>query len=357
MALSLFLPFLVLFAAPQGLDSLKEELHRGETLLKKREEEYQRQKEELEGILKRKQEVRERLSQLNLERDELSAKERALGTTIATLEAEIRQWRGSLERMSALAYSLFAGGMLDRILRFQSLEEGVRRKGEIYVVSQAIQNRFGEIRALLEQLRKDKEELARTREELERKGKELKEEERELEALEELQRERLDALKSELGFRRRYVQELRGELKDLLLRFAPDLTSQKIVLREPVEAPLLMKYGKQLDPVFRVEIFHPGWTYRVPPGTVVRAAAPGQVLYYGWVRGYGNLLILKHPGGFYTLYGYLQESRVKAGEEVSEGDPVGVSGDSGSLYGPALHFEIRKGKEPLNPALFVRRER
>jgi len=85
-------------------------------------------------------------------------------------------------------------------------------------------------------------------------------------------------------------------------------------------------------------------------GTPVRSVARGRVDYTSEDYGaYGQMIILNHGDGFFTLYGHLSEIEVAVGQEVSPGQEIARSGDSGSLKGPGLHFEVRKGGSPLNP--------
>jgi murein DD-endopeptidase MepM/ murein hydrolase activator NlpD len=81
----------------------------------------------------------------------------------------------------------------------------------------------------------------------------------------------------------------------------------------------------------------------------VKAAAPGKVGFSGWLRGYGNVVILEHEGGFYTVYAHNSLNLVKEGEWVEEGQIIAQVGDSGNAEGAHLHFEIRKGSKPLDP--------
>ena len=66
------------------------------------------------------------------------------------------------------------------------------------------------------------------------------------------------------------------------------------------------------------------------------------------------MIILNHGDGYYTLYGHLSEISVKVGDEVSAGQVIGSSGDTGSLKGPILHFEVRRGSAALNPEDWLR---
>ena len=91
----------------------------------------------------------------------------------------------------------------------------------------------------------------------------------------------------------------------------------------------------------------------VPEGTSIVAVYAGQVLYTGWFRGYGNLIIVDHGGEYYTLYAHAAEIRVKEGDEVKQGQPIATVGDTGSLQGPLLYFEVRHAGRPQDPAQWL----
>ena len=84
-------------------------------------------------------------------------------------------------------------------------------------------------------------------------------------------------------------------------------------------------------------------------GTSITAVAPGHVLYTGWFRGYGNLIIVDHGGEYYTLYAHASNIRVAEGDEIKQGQAIGTVGDTGSLQGPRLYFEVRHGGRPQDP--------
>jgi murein hydrolase activator len=101
---------------------------------------------------------------------------------------------------------------------------------------------------------------------------------------------------------------------------------------------------------------HTGYTYLIDPGTPVRATAAGIIAYVATFEGYGNVVIIDHGAGYHSVYAHLQSFAVQLGQKVSRGDTLGESGESGSLEGPKLYFELRKGGEPINPAdWFIRR--
>jgi murein DD-endopeptidase MepM/ murein hydrolase activator NlpD len=99
--------------------------------------------------------------------------------------------------------------------------------------------------------------------------------------------------------------------------------------------------------------FHDGIDIGASPGTVVRAAREGDVIYSDTLRGYGNVLIVQHAGGYVTVYAHNEENLVDAGSRVRQGQSVAKVGRSGRTSGPNLHFEIRKDNVARNPIYFL----
>ena len=97
-----------------------------------------------------------------------------------------------------------------------------------------------------------------------------------------------------------------------------------------------------------------GINISVPSGTSVRAAESGTVVYSGdGLKGYGNLVLIKHPNGFVSAYGNNGELDVKRGETVKRGQVIAKSGDTGNVNSPQLHFELRKGSTPVDPTSYL----
>jgi murein DD-endopeptidase MepM/ murein hydrolase activator NlpD len=97
-----------------------------------------------------------------------------------------------------------------------------------------------------------------------------------------------------------------------------------------------------------------GINIAAPPGTVVLAAESGTVVYAGnELRGYGNLVLVKHAGGWMTAYAHNSKLLVKRGQKVKRGQPIARVGKSGAVREPQLHFEIRRGSKALDPAEYL----
>ncbi len=97
-----------------------------------------------------------------------------------------------------------------------------------------------------------------------------------------------------------------------------------------------------------------GINLAVPEGTAVRAAEDGVVAYAGnELKGYGNLILIRHSGGYVTAYAHASEILVKRNDQVRRGQVIGKSGQTGTITTPQLHFEVRKGSTPVDPMQFL----
>lgn len=97
-----------------------------------------------------------------------------------------------------------------------------------------------------------------------------------------------------------------------------------------------------------------GINIALPENTPVKAAEDGVVAYAGnELKGYGNLVLVRHPNGYVTAYAHAKELLVKRGDQVKRGQVIALSGQTGNVNAPQLHFEIRKGASPLDPARFL----
>ena len=125
---------------------------------------------------------------------------------------------------------------------------------------------------------------------------------------------------------------------------APALRWPLTTIRVLVGSPFGARWGKP----------HEGIDLPAPVGTPVFAAADGRVVYAGAaIRGYGNLIVLKHPGGLLTAYAHNSVLLVSQGQSVRAGDRIALVGQSGHATGPHLHFEVRSGQIPRDPMNYL----
>ena len=126
-------------------------------------------------------------------------------------------------------------------------------------------------------------------------------------------------------------------------------------LEWPVRGQVTAPFGKFKHPEFTAEIVRKGIDIETPMGEEIRAVEKGRVVYADRFSGYGRMVIVDHGERYYTIYGHLSEIVKKNGEMVSRGEVLGRAGDSDSLAGAKLYFEIRKDGHSLDPLPWLRK--
>ena len=122
----------------------------------------------------------------------------------------------------------------------------------------------------------------------------------------------------------------------------------------PTDGRIAAPFGAQVHPRFGTRTFRNGVDIEAPDGKAVQAVLAGQVIYTGWFKGYGNLIIIDHGQELYTLYAHVLDIEVREGEEVRQGQRIGTVGDTGTLAGPRLYFEVRYQGRPQDPEQWLR---
>ncbi len=121
----------------------------------------------------------------------------------------------------------------------------------------------------------------------------------------------------------------------------------------PLDGPVLTRFGMQRHPQFKTMVFRRGIEIAAREGEAVHAVSDGLVMYADWYKGYGKLMIIEHGPGFYTLYGNLSQLQSAKGDRVVKGQVIGLAGDTGSLKGSKLYFEVRRNGEAQDPLLWL----
>ncbi len=140
--------------------------------------------------------------------------------------------------------------------------------------------------------------------------------------------------------------------------FIPDAKPQNIIIGFiwPTGArQITCGYGWRRNPFnYRIKEFHQGLDIRSIYNWI-KASKYGQVTFTGWLGGYGNAIIVAHPGGWKTLYGHLSKIIVRSGQYVKQGQSIAKSGNTGRSTGPHLHFEIIKNGQHKNPYYYIKK--
>lgn len=159
------------------------------------------------------------------------------------------------------------------------------------------------------------------------------------------------------------LQEARHQLQELLnklerkAKLAEDIgrldklnfANNKGRLPWPVEGRVLTKFGNYKHPKFNAVIFNSGIEIKANLGEPVISVASGVVIYADWFKGFGKMIIIDNGGGFYTVYGHLSAIDVATEDKIKIGSVIGKVGDTGSLGGSSLYFEIRRSGKSIDP--------
>ena len=163
-------------------------------------------------------------------------------------------------------------------------------------------------------------------------------------ALQELERSasRVDSLLRELENRRRAAMAkppTAGRLPRGL----------KGVLPWPAEGNVVTFFGRQKHPTFDTYVQRKGIEIRTTEGSAIHAVMPGSVVYADWLKGYGLVIILDHANGFFSLYAHASKILTTVGAQVTAGQTIGETGDTGMTGENTLYFELREGADPVDP--------
>jgi septal ring factor EnvC (AmiA/AmiB activator) len=260
-------------------------------------------------------------------------------------------------------------GPLRVLFSSESLPDLLRRVELLRRLAERDRRLIEGVRAAGQRLRATRQETERVAEEGESAAARLAVRSRELEREQAARRELLARVRAdrrrgrealyELGRAAHALQETLERLGRASPRGSPvrpplPFAARRGRLEPPVEGRLAAGFGRVVDREFATETFRKGVELEAPAGSPVRAVADGEVRFAGWFRGYGKLVILDHGDDYFSVSGHLEAVAVEVGARIAEGDPIGTVGETGSLHGPRLYFEIRRGGAPLDPLEWLR---
>lgn len=124
----------------------------------------------------------------------------------------------------------------------------------------------------------------------------------------------------------------------------------------PAKGKIISAFGTVRHPKYQTKTLNNGIDIQVSIGDPIYAVYDGDVIYADKFLGYGNVIMIDHGNGYYTLYSHLSSIDVILNQPILAGEVIGKGGDSGSLSGAMLHFEIRKDGKPLNPMNYLKKK-
>jgi len=398
LALSLLLPSLCLAGVKEDLQGVKKEIQEKNLLLSKTRKVETKVSGELEQIQRSLKEKQSHLVQLG---HDLAGVEKGIGQTLGEIERtrlEAEKKRAQIDRRIAALYKGGETGNLRVIFSsesFPQMSENLRYMKSVLENDKKLFSQYNEdlsrlkgLKARLEQDATRKEGIRRS---MEAKKHEIEQEQNKkasylvkvrqdkqgyLSSLKELQANagRLQNMFAKLEARNRkalearnrkaYSSKVRGSeshgkdahLPQAPLELVPDkgLGAQKGRLSLPVKGTIVERFGRHKHPEFDSFTFSNGISVTAAAGTPIHAVFDGEVIFADYFKGYGNMIIVDHGGGFFSLYAHAASVAKKVGSKVARNDVLASVGDLDSSKGPLLYFEIRYQGKPVDPAPWFR---
>lgn len=378
---------LLLAAAPlsaQGLDDQEGELKEVRRKLAAARARAQELKGQERSILEQLERTAEEVNLTRQVLNALRAKENRLNSEIKKLDGQLLVTESGLVRQEAVMQTrlreMYKRGRVyewEYLLSERSLAEVAKRYKYLSLIAQRDRILYGNIRQEKAGIVCDKADresklmtLAEVKGETEREMENLKTDEaRQKKLLDKVRQEKnsKEELAKELAAAAKKLQKL---IEDLERKRKAELASRTAYkplpgttyleqnqgsLDWPCDGSLYSDYGLKKHSKYNTYIQNNGIDIMSRPGAQVRAVASGKVVYAERFLGYGNVVLVDHQSGFYTLYGNLAEMLVNTGSPVANSQAIGTVG--GTVDGPILHFEVRKGGKPVDPREWLKRRR
>lgn len=163
----------------------------------------------------------------------------------------------------------------------------------------------------------------------------------------------IDELTEAVDAMGRFVERLKPEASSPLANNL-NILKFKGLLDWPAAGAIRDGFGTVVHPRFKTRIPHPGVDISAKSGDPIFAVFGGTVAFSGWMRGYGLTTIIDHGGGVHTVYAHASVAWTEAGEQISKGEKIALVGETGSLRGPGLYFEIREQGRAVDPKNWLR---
>lgn len=309
---------------------------------------------------------RKRIARLSREIDEL---EKKISETAAASEALVDQIKVKeayvARRLSAL-YKLNWLGKFHVLASAESLQELFLRKKAIEqilaydetVIGELVDNqlRLETVQASLETHRNEKRQRA---EAYQQQIKQIAVERRQRSALLAHVRKEKSAQEAVIESLKLAARNLDEKIKNLGMRSTSATDEEyhatkpfrayKGLLKMPVKGKIVSLFGKFKNTRYNVLNFRSGIEIQTERGEPIAAVYAGKILYADWFKGYGNMVIIDHGDNYYTVYAHIEETFKSTGDTVEAGEVIATVGDTGSITGPKLYFEVRHHGKPLDP--------
>jgi murein hydrolase activator len=359
-------------AGSEDIDARRQELEKLKAQLERERKEAERIRGREKKVLAELETADRQLSSTRRYLKKLADQEKAINSRlgkleldIAAREGEISQTRTRLGSRLREMYKTGDPGMVEVLFSSASIPDLIDRVRIMTLLADEETRLMQSIQQARTALHNDRQEISRRYAEVQQVELEKQREEKRIKGLKVERQGQAAGLKKERAKHEAAMKELQAAEKSLAAlirrletqrRTEPDFVSPsgpfagaRGRLPWPARGTVIEGYGTHTHPKFGTSTENKGIDIGAASGAAVRAVADGKVDYSDWLTGYGNCVILNHGGGYYTLYAHLASVSVSVGQQVGGGAIIGTVGDTGSLKGTLLHFEVRQGARAMDP--------
>lgn len=370
-----------LYAEPSQKDlaEIQSKAKEKENELKKIKEEEQKLSKELTALQKKQQQTQQLINKIEYDKSLVEQSRITTANKKEALDRALPVWQGNLEEETQLVIlnslqnasyfdsdSLLEDILLDRALEHKS-SFAVQLKKENKVAQERIEvfeekssklsEQAGKVTQQRSLLTKDFQKMKVSLGEAQARHKAAQKE------LDELNKSAKDVMKllaaAETKRQKEAEREAKAQGESQKPQAVAEIGASANSLPRPVSGEVLTKFGKEYNKDLNVSIFRDGIKIAAKKNESVYSVAEGTVIYSGNFRSYGNVVILDHGKGFFSIYGFLSEINVENGDSVGARTPIGIAGtdtQQGSMGTGriALYFEIRKGTTAVDPEIYLR---
>jgi septal ring factor EnvC (AmiA/AmiB activator) len=343
-------------------------------------------RQEVEAISRKETDVIKRLNRVDLAYNNSKKRAARLSREIKKLDRDITQASRKSDELRqrirvneqyvanrlVAMYKMSWLGAIDLLASAESMQEFIERKAALQhilaydekVREEMVKNQAELERVLdaLETHKTQKAELAQTYQEQMQKMSEeramrqkLLADIRDQKALEVAAIEALSQAADDLNKKINSLREaIKSEDEDEIVS-PSTFSTHKGLLIMPVKGSIISLFGPYRNPKYNVTNFRSGIDIKADKGEPIRSVFKGRVLYSDWFKGYGNMIIVDHGSNYYTIYAHLEETFKSKGDQVETGEVIATVGDTGSMEGTGLYFEVRHHGKPVDPLTWLKK--
>lgn len=307
--------------------------------------------------------VRERVLTLSSNQTELSMALENLSLEYQRQKQVEQLQRTRLALLLKVVYKIKKEGMFRFVFFGHNLGELTSRVRVLYRTLRSQRDLTRQMQERTNRLIESEKKLSQARTDLARLINELHDQEQLLSGLHRKRKQLLTSINQKQGAYQAALKEFQRVTKRLNTLFRELPSAKEVKPPAPTEAPLLAKaslplpvsgritqgFGKSVHEKFGTVTYHKGLEIEAEFNSPVAAVLPGTVEYAGWLKGLGNVMIVHHGQGIYSLNAHLFKNAKELGSKVEGGETIGFVGDTGNNEKPSLYFELREGGKAVDP--------